>query len=969
MKKRILSLLLAVMMVVTVLVIPASAEVTNDYSYTFKDQDVRNQIEGQVLDLGAKGESSVAIEVDGVIDDAYGAAYDAQKYKETASGPDGVKMYFAVRGSVLYGAIDSGVDERYQFRINPGVATGHTGTFRNKVYLRAYTSDDYMLAEGHESYQAIDTAKTKITADLKYEGADYIKDFAYAAGVYEFALDLSTLYAETEGIVGSFWDCPTLNFTFVFETSEGTSLTESVVYGFRPNQCKDANASGNLVLGSVTIWNSSASEYMPWTIILPKSTLTQLAAGNMGLPELGTDWRNAVPGQLAAISHYASVDPAMDGVVSPFEYTTTHDWGNGITAHYSVKDGYFYVATEYELAANKNPVLYIGLAENIGGNHVNSSFVLSWAGTPGVPSSGVFYTAARPESMDTLESISNVYGALVTTASHNNPASAGKVTSSANNNGIRVNEAKIFIPDLIAAFERLGFDASKANYIQINVSTTGATNRTGITKFEVSEELAAALNENSEYDVVSDYVNPTVALPKGCTDLYRVTNFYDLEGFGQGHTGAAIATTTPTVDGLLDDLYKYSVDHTYLETGKTLSGKDYYAQDDEYIYICTVYELHNNTNYNDFYIAPVVDGKGDILKGSHGLQVRVKSSGVDSANTKLIFSSQETLNTGTFAGTTNQTNMTTRLTECMANANFIKGARNWSSTNKRAGFELKVNKKMLSYIFFGGDSIEAAPDFDKLSHYNVYTGAGSVGVVNTNIQFDRDSTDLGMLLLNLTKADYKAAHSSMSYVKSDATVKAGNIVHLDVFDVKDGASVRGADSYNRTGLRFKTLYLESYIESMKALATSRGETLEIGTIIAPANYVENAGEFTMEALEAEYGDRGYIKVVATVDSPFADADANGIVTYAGSIVNIKEGNRDREFAGIGYIKIGDDVWYSESYCVRDASSVAKAATEDTKTESDGNLYVNAVTNLAGETVYTKYSVVAYNNFKSLVVAE
>ena len=130
---------------------------------------------------------------------------------------------------------------------------------------------------------------------------------------------------------------------------------------------------------------------------------------------------------------------------------------------------------------------------------------------------------------------------------------------------------------------------------------------------------------------------------------------------------------------------------------------------------------------------------------------------------------------------------------------------------------------------------------------------------------------------------------------------------------------------DQSGLRFKTTYTAAYIDELKALAAEKNETLEIGTLIAPKSYVEAAGAFTHAALAAKYAENPYVQVVAVVDAPFASG--NGVITYAGSIVNIKK--NDMEFAGIGYVKIGDTYYYSESYCVRDIATVATAALADT----------------------------------------
>ena len=77
MKKRILSVLLAVVMVAAVFVVPTSVSAADDsawYSYEFEENDIRNHVAGQVVDLGVTGEVASVPVMDGEIgDDEYSA--------------------------------------------------------------------------------------------------------------------------------------------------------------------------------------------------------------------------------------------------------------------------------------------------------------------------------------------------------------------------------------------------------------------------------------------------------------------------------------------------------------------------------------------------------------------------------------------------------------------------------------------------------------------------------------------------------------------------------------------------------------------------------------------------------------------------------------------------------------------------------------------------------------------------------
>ena len=154
----------------------------------------------------------------------------------------------------------------------------------------------------------------------------------------------------------------------------------------------------------------------------------------------------------------------------------------------------------------------------------------------------------------------------------------------------------------------------------------------------------------------------------------------------------------------------------------------------------------------------------------------------------------------------------------------------------------------------------------------------------------------------------------------------GQVVNLGTdMKTKDAASVRLSYAYETSGLRFKTSFDADFLANLKAYAEANSLTFEFGTIIAPNNYVETAGEFTIEALDKlDLGDKAaYVKVAANYDNPFTEQ--NGVKTYAGSLANIKTTNLDRDFAGIGYVQVGDMVIYSSDYTVRSVAQVAQSA--------------------------------------------
>ena len=134
---------------------------------------------------------------------------------------------------------------------------------------------------------------------------------------------------------------------------------------------------------------------------------------------------------------------------------------------------------------------------------------------------------------------------------------------------------------------------------------------------------------------------------------------------------------------------------------------------------------------------------------------------------------------------------------------------------------------------------------------------------------------------------------------------------LAALDIKmlDGASIRVGTV---AGIRYSTLINKAQLDAL-----TESNTVEIGTIIAPTQYVTDADAFTMAALdqfktENNIENATYVKVPATVGTPLktVTVEDTEYYVYAGSLENIKEQNQTLAFSGIGYVKVGEDVVYA-----------------------------------------------------------
>lgn len=96
------------------------------------------------------------------------------------------------------------------------------------------------------------------------------------------------------------------------------------------------------------------------------------------------------------------------------------------------------------------------------------------------------------------------------------------------------------------------------------------------------------------------------------------------------------------------------------------------------------------------------------------------------------------------------------------------------------------------------------------------------------------------------------------------------------------------------------------------------QATEMGTLIAPADYVDVAGELTHGALEA--CGLSYLDVEAEIGSWYVETLEEYF--FAGSILNIRMDNRERDFIGVGYIRLrllnGEEIYVYGDWSEADA---------------------------------------------------
>ncbi len=171
------------------------------------------------------------------------------------------------------------------------------------------------------------------------------------------------------------------------------------------------------------------------------------------------------------------------------------------------------------------------------------------------------------------------------------------------------------------------------------------------------------------------------------------------------------------------------------------------------------------------------------------------------------------------------------------------------------------------------------------------------------------------------------------------------------------------------GIRFvNKVEVAAYKELMGLIRDRTASNIKVGTLIAPVAYVEQAGAFTVEALDKLPHGVNYVKVETKINQWYNnDNGDDGYYEFAGSLTNIKAGHAFISFAGIGYIEVvlnsGESVYIYGNYAARGASmfSLAKSRLENPRGLTAGQIeYLNGY-----QLTATTYSSSSMNNVSQI----
>ncbi len=388
----------------------------------------------------------------------------------------------------------------------------------------------------------------------------------------------------------------------------------------------------------------------------------------------------------------------------------------------------------------------------------------------------------------------------------------------------------------------------------------------------------------------------------------KEVNMTDLAEYGQVNSYLKSSVkATATLNGAIG-ANEYSFTRTTAANSTNQFESDlveYFAHDDEYLYYGLTFKQTNAGQSMQINLKPNYDwiNKSEVTNESHWSRYKINYKiAEDGTVTKLAPESMITDGWATVFG-----DISANMSYCRWDKDiFVSSSRD--SSTKVNTVEFKIRKAYLA---------DNTPEKELQNFaYILYLGTNASG--------------------------NQMWHRFVNSAASSASVGTGrwlyeNLLFIDTdapLTMKETASARLSSTYS--GLRFKAEISTADLNYYK----NNYESVQAGILIAPKDLVGD------KILNHNYGVAGkdYIDVISNVNNPYDEVD--GTTVFAGSIVNIKQGNLARDFVAVGYLKVVDSkgvetYYYTENYAQRNVSDVATAAYFDIKTAAETG-YTNLV---------------------------
>lgn len=251
------------------------------------------------------------------------------------------------------------------------------------------------------------------------------------------------------------------------------------------------------------------------------------------------------------------------------------------------------------------------------------------------------------------------------------------------------------------------------------------------------------------------------------------------------------------------------------------------------------------------------------------------------------------------------------------------------------------------------------PDFGDI---DIPCGAiGNSPVNDDNFSFAAEDLTSGKLAVDINEALGKNVyHQTLNgtkdaYPTPDSTrgtvVKAGDLYcNLD-FSTAESAATK----LEGNGLRFTTAINKADYDALLNAGIQASE-ITVGTMITLADYI---GEMSLNMNDFDMAQKAYINDAGTL------SEKDGNYVFNGAVINIPDDKIEKDYCAVGYIKIGDAVYYSAEYATRSVSDVAEAAYLDRSDVQTGE-YVNPVATNSENAIDAKAS---YSPYTELQLAD
>ncbi len=260
------------------------------------------------------------------------------------------------------------------------------------------------------------------------------------------------------------------------------------------------------------------------------------------------------------------------------------------------------------------------------------------------------------------------------------------------------------------------------------------------------------------------------------------------------------------------------------------------------------------------------------------------------------------------------------------------------------GLSLGNNRFIAANLYSKANATNASAYLD-IDNIKLYADPNAVQKVTVKVDGKDVSVTAGAPI-DLTPAT--AGHAFVYAAVTDAAGKTTYTVEPTV-KAADGLTVTthsvylasGTDAEIRLGtpegIRFTTLIDPNALDALKN--DPNIAAVRIGTLIAPQDYLGTEVALTKEDLTAAKGNGAYLEVPATIGEWYTFSSPRS-ARFAGSILNIKEANLNRAFAGVGYLEVTlKDGTVSTAYavCKDPASASVTRLAVDRLSESKNGL--------------------------------